>query len=1089
MAITKEQIQLQQPQRLTDNDDGGGSMIGAQVISGELNNLFDDVNPLDRVTGRVSLRKAFLFVNTANTDALGRANVIIAEPPADPLVHITAFYTGDVSDVRADAQEVVEAYVVKGPLSDYALFETQLKGQRAIRLLSQTSAPVPEVSAVYYLANSTGSEQYVKVTSVDSAVSEFYVNNGAKITLRLTTLGISEPLNAEYPGQTIATIYTSGISPNVRTTQVADAARYYGVKPLAVAATVGDLSVNVGSPYSPLVPSTQAEQALVDQFAGAEVVQTLTSGSGTYARPVSFSAVAHSLQIKIEGQQNRGYSYAPNLWPIPYAGTLVVLYRSGGRWYKLADDGTGKLEGDGVGAISFDTGSVTLTLSALPDPSSCIIFQWGSGAHYRQLASEISLLPPAVPFTLEDGLKPGSVSVSWVVGSTTYTATDNGAGQFSGDASGAIAYSSGQGYLVPSQMDAGSEFDFAYSIQTLHQFSTSGAASPATLQLPHTDIVLNSVQANWTVKRTNKNGQLQQSPYSYAVGDGRYVTYGGSPSKTYIKEVTNETVANVTYFAADDGQGGFEGVSGCTIDYATGAVILQLEQTYTYNKAASNEGDASNPSTVWTESSAHDVYSGGTLTLTYARTSDSPTAKTTTVSAPTLTFDLTRGTSDAVLPGSVRFGLGGQILQDVDGTLYSAASLAELTSGQGVVTGTVDYQTGAATLTEYAGINGLALYALIGVRGQPLAEGLYFRTAGDPIRAGSMILLGTAPDGIRISAASDANGNFDHDLISGTVDQETGAVALTFTQPLDPSFMTYNAVVYSYIPMSEDVIGLNAVRLPVDGKVPIYRAGDVVVIHNTQNTGLTNPLPVGAWISLPRVCNVLDVYDQNGSRLPDDVLEKDLAQSRFKVAAGTDLDSYLQPFYARHRVEEMKLVADVQIDGTLTLASQLAAAYSTGDSFVSSALEVGTLQARTMDLFYQKTTDNNWLDVATGDAISAALDTINYPITVTNRGAVGEKWALQFTSSTTFNIVGQLRGVIGTGDTNSTCAPINPITGVPYFAIDYRSWGLGWAAGNMIRFNTTSAFAPVWFARCTLTGDSSTDIDNAIAEIRGGTAR
>jgi hypothetical protein len=35
----------------------------------------------------------------------------------------------------------------------------------------------------------------------------------------------------------------------------------------------------------------------------------------------------------------------------------------------------------------------------------------------------------------------------------------------------------------------------------------------------------------------------------------------------------------------------------------------------------------------------------------------------------------------------------------------------------------------------------------------------------------------------------------------------------------------YNCVVYSYLPLDAELIGIDPVRLPQDGKVPIFRKG------------------------------------------------------------------------------------------------------------------------------------------------------------------------------------------------------------------------------------------------------------------------
>ncbi|PJC15545.1 MAG: hypothetical protein CO065_12060, partial [Comamonadaceae bacterium CG_4_9_14_0_8_um_filter_57_21] len=87
------------------------------------------------------------------------------------------------------------------------------------------------------------------------------------------------------------------------------------------------------------------------------------------------------------------------------------------------------------------------------------------------------------------------------------------------------------------------------------------------------------------------------------------------------------------------------------------------------------------------------------------------------------------------------------------------------------------------------------------------------------------------------------------------------------------------------------------------------------------------------------------------------------------------------------------------------------------------------------------------------------------PIAVTNIGAQTERWALIFTNTTTFNIVGEHVGVIGTGNVNEEQAPLNPATNAPYFTIPVLGWGIGWSTGNVLRFNTVGAMAPVWVVR------------------------
>ena len=174
----------------------------------------------------------------------------------------------------------------------------------------------------------------------------------------------------------------------------------------------------------------------------------------------------------------------------------------------------------------------------------------------------------------------------------------------------------------------------------------------------------------------------------------------------------------------------------------------------------------------------------------------------------------------------------------------------------------------------------------------------------------------------------------------------------------------------------------------------------------------------------------------------------------------------------------MALVADAQINGDLRLTRPLTHDFPVG-SFVSSALMLGNTETRVSLLFDQGSWDGiRWSDVLDGDpAVGTYNDTLA-PIAVTNDGAVTERWALQFTSSTAFRIVGEHVGVIGTGTLNAVCAPINPATGSLYFTLLETGWGAGWSVGNILRLNTVGAMFPVCLVRTVQQGpEAGTDYE------------
>jgi hypothetical protein len=82
-------------------------------------------------------------------------------------------------------------------------------------------------------------------------------------------------------------------------------------------------------------------------------------------------------------------------------------------------------------------------------------------------------------------------------------------------------------------------------------------------------------------------------------------------------------------------------------------------------------------------------------------------------------------------------------------------------------------------------------------------------------------------------------------------------------------------------------------------------------------------------------------------------------------------------------------------------------------------------------------------------------------------------------------VIGEKVGQIAVGDINAICAPNNPATQAAYFSVDPLAWGLGWAAGNVIRFNTYACGTPIWIARTVLQGTPTLQSDSFTLAWRG----
>jgi len=92
---------------------------------------------------------------------------------------------------------------------------------------------------------------------------------------------------------------------------------------------------------------------------------------------------------------------------------------------------------------------------------------------------------------------------------------------------------------------------------------------------------------------------------------------------------------------------------------------------------------------------------------------------------------------------------------------------------------------------------------------------------------------------------------------------------------------------------------------------------------------------------------------------------------------------------------------------------------------------------------------------------------------------------LVFTSAASFQIVEEKLGIIGAGSTATDTAPTNPETGTPYWTVLADGWGSGWSTGNVLRFDTEGALAPLWMVRTTLAGVGTRQDDHFTLQIRG----
>lgn len=802
------------------------------------------------------------------------------------------------------------------------------------------------------------------------------------------------------------------------------------------------------------------EQGYID---GAGGFSTASIGLFEYHVGTIASSPTHTRSVEIT-LGTRGTVYVETLLPVPAPGTLIVDFRALGRWYRLRDNGAGEMvandPSEGTGSIDYVTGVCVITLGALPDVGSAVLFAWGSPVHYTIRAGAASDAASALrlAFTLEKRpVVPGTHVATYPVAGVNRSTTANSNGTISGDGvSGTINHTTGEVVLNFSQPpDRAAQISNAYTWRDGDNLI--GGAESATVAGGEIDLsALAPFRGTGALRFALANGIVVDG--WLATGGTLWVSAGSGQPGHVIYAWNNQQVG--------------------TFNAATGILTISNSVTVSSRTWDANAG-------VWqyNEQSIAIVSASQIAVETDTEAFDPAAVADEQVfpSALGLTLDLTTTVGDPVVPGSVMVRVTGLEYVDRSGSLVT--QIDSLT-GSGTAAGSINYETGRCTLNYWAdnAAANILVRSCLTRYGDWTSTGVAFRTAGSPIRPASLYVQATTTDGDLITGTADQNGLITGAYMAGNVQQDMGVVEVEFgdnsgeagawvPREILPGTLRYNCVVITNLPLDPAILGLDPVRLPMDGRVPIYRPGDLVVIHNTQRTTLPDPVVAGQSYDVGRTdCAVIVLEDAAGDELAADRYVADLAAGTVEMAADWDGDGVAQPLVAVHRIEHMTLLSDVQINGQIELASPLPREFPAEGTYVSSALLFGDVQAIVTNVFDQQTWTSVWSDTLIASQANAEYDTINYPIEVINESAVTERWRVHFTSATAFQVYGENLGLIATGNTSTDLAPINPVTGEAYFVLRAAGWGGGWATGNNLRFNTVGANGPVWIARTILAG-------------------
>jgi hypothetical protein len=130
--------------------------------------------------------------------------------------------------------------------------------------------------------------------------------------------------------------------------------------------------------------------------------------------------------------------------------------------------------------------------------------------------------------------------------------------------------------------------------------------------------------------------------------------------------------------------------------------------------------------------------------------------------------------------------------------------------------------------------------------------------------------------------------------------------------------LRYNASAYTYLPLDPDIIGVNPVRLPSDGRVPIYRAGSYAVVGHKASVG---PVTVSAG----QVINCGRTRLSRARVVGNDGVDRHRLHGRPGRWPGDRRGPHgmVSAGEVEHKIEDMALIRDAQINGQLSFTRPL----------------------------------------------------------------------------------------------------------------------------------------------------------------------
>ena len=1042
-------LKLNQPAELADHPLSAGPMIREEIDPGVPGNWFGKLSRRARAGGDVSIREAFVAHEIAGNAELLDAGVVISAVPAAAGVDVVLFRVpGQEWAYHSEAVAFVEAYTQAGQEMDWRIFGSHLEGFRTLRLWGLLSSPLPGVGSAIFLTDENVGEAFEQPFRIDGMTvtqATYALGSAGAVDYQDALIELSAPLERDLDGDSTPDYSLPERLIKVREGQVADNAKYYGASPLTEELAADEVDVKVAAVFAPIVPASRSSTAIVDALALPRVARRVVSGVGhEYTDP---SGPAHTDSLLITGA-NRGHNYSFSLAPLPAAGAFQLKYQSLGNWITLRDNGDGTFGTPGrggSGTVSQVTGTVTANLDNAPDLGSYIVLSWGTYQQFARLDGQ-TLAPAVIDAVLLPGTEPGTLGASWTEGGVAKSLGDDGAGNLTGDASGKYYYGTGQ---IVAQMATLPDGDIDW-------ITNDGAAA-----------VDQDVFGSVTVS----GGRVR-----FTLATALPIVPG---SATVWMEVNHrfpdglDVWGQFTTSWLDDGNGimvSHYGDQHGTVNYATGEYDLP-EVMPNHTTALRWVGG------VYVAQAVSTHFAG----VGPVRVVHSATGGANIVEGVLSGYSLRLGldTVDSLVPGALIFTLGGDTYRG------AAGGGLERDGAPGVSVGSVGQQ-GEILVSDWIGGGGNTPGLLAALaRGEDWSlTTMHWGALGFPLQAGQLSMVGTSAAGDLQNAGTDNFGAFTGDA-TGFMVFDSGFGLTTWAQEMDPASITHSGVVLTLIPLDKELIGIDAARLPADGKVPIFNPGGLLAVGDSQDQVLPDPLSAAQVVPLAvSDLTTVQVLDANGLIVDAALYSVDLEADIITMSDPLDLTGFVEPLVAVLHWDDEGKIVEVQPSGIVTLAAPLPRVYSVG-AMASAILYAGDLQAHAPVFFDQKTWDNTYSDSLDGDAAAATYNLAGFPVEVDNDKAPTERWAVHFLTTTSVAVVGERLGNLGTFDFTQDLQPVDPATGLVAFRLRAAGRGEGWIPGNVIRFNVITAAGHFFGLRCVSLGAENLGTDEVVLKPRG----